>query len=109
MSDRKKCHRSIRYNDRFQDKVEAVECIQRECALWDEVHTCCGDMSMVMEGRQPFLFIVRDLVTNFQGSLAKVEQELETEELAPEGKGFKRGQRNLLGQVIDVLRRRFGV
>ena len=70
---------------------------------------CCGDMSLVMDKRKSALIIRSDLVDNFEGSLRQVEQEMEKGGLDVETFHFKRGERNVLGQVIRVLRGRFGV
>lgn len=93
------------------------ECVE-QCALWDPLLKCCCHMSPVLGGRAEIRRIISEFVTGFEHDMVMAEQERDETEMKaleadpPDARLVRRvgelqGAVNAIGQVCEILRRRF--
>lgn len=104
----------------------AVVCKKDDCALWDPLLKCCSYVSHLVEGRTNIREIVAGLVAGFQedqvtaeGKLIEVEKkyvealQFDTADDVMEGHreriGELKGKIDVIGQMCEILKRRFMV
>ncbi len=103
-----------------------IYCGEGECALWDPLLKCCSHMSHLIEGRVSTREIMAEFVAGFQedqvtaeGKLIEVEQkyvealQFDTADDVMEGHreriGELKGKIDVIGQICELLKRRFMV
>lgn len=106
-------------------RLKEVECLGDRCALWDPLLGCCGDFSPVLEGRTQLRSIISGIVAEMASALERkvedrnklIDNLKELGVYSVEGQRDKMlvryseiaGQADMLKEVMQTLRRRFGV